>query len=227
MLLGYLIYWFYKTTGKLIILFGVIFLYIQATPFFSYHLSKSIELPPIKQSAVKNSQAIVVLGGGINNSSYEYPMGAVVKTSTLIRLDYAAYLAKQYPNKLIVTSGGYTGSKYTEASVMRDTLITTFAVKNPILIEDKSRDTDENAEFVAKMLLAKGIHRVVVVSQAFHVRRAIMLFKKYGLEPIGASTDYVSSDDAHTKELMFVPNATAMAITARTLHETFGYLFYF
>lgn len=225
-LFGYLFTLAYKKTGKAIIFIGFFFLYVQATPFFSYHISKLIELPPVTAKALKNSQAIVVLGGGINSSSYEYPTGAVAKTGTLIRLDYTAYLSKQYPDKLIVCSGGYTGSKYTEASVMRDTLIATFDVKNPIMIEDRSRDTDENAKFVARMLASRHIYHVIVVSQAYHVRRALMLFKKYGVDATGASTDYANSDDAHTKALMFIPNATAMAITSRTLHELFGYFFY-
>ena len=222
MFLGYLIISKWKKIGKTIILCGGILFYIQTTPFFAYYLTKTIELPPLAADALKDCQAIVVIGGGLKHS-YEYPTPTMANTSTLIRLEYTAFLAKQDPAKLVIVSGGYNGRRYTEASIMRDTLVNTFAVKNPIIIEDKSRNTTENAKYVAKILLPRQIHNIILVSQAYHERRAVMLFKKFGLNPVTASTDYIDSDDAKTITLMVIPNATAMALTARTLHEIFGY----
>ena len=144
---------------------------------------------------------------------------------TLIRLKYAAYLAKQHPNYLIVTSGGYSG-KYREADIMRQTLIKSFGVTNKIIVENKSRNTDENAKFVADLLLSQNIHNVILITQAYHMSRALMLFKKYGLNPVPASTDYYTSLNATIPILSIIPNAEAMAQTTIILHEILGYFFY-
>src|SRR3990167_11477531 len=160
---GYLLLSRYKKIGKTLMGLGILFFYIQTTPIFAYSITKAIELPPVTPLALKNSQAIIVLGGGVNSNSYEYHTVTALP-NTLVRLSYAAYLAKQHPDMPIVTSGGYTSKKFSEASVMQRILINTFAVKNPIIIEGKSRDTNENAKFVAKILLAKQIHNVVIVS---------------------------------------------------------------
>ncbi|HLX52600.1 MAG TPA: YdcF family protein [Aquella sp.] len=224
--LGFCLLKKYRRISKLIIGFGILTFYIQATPYFAYRLNKSIELPPLKDEQIKTVQAIVVLGGGLNAHSYEYPVKAIPNTETLTRLNYAAYLARQYPNLPIITSGGYTGTHYTEGKVMRYTLITSYHVTNPISVEDSSRNTDENAKYVAKILQEKGIKKVAVVSQAYHLRRACMVFRKYGIEPVPASTDYIYYLDAVTPILAFIPTASAMRFTSRALHEIIGYWFY-
>ena len=224
MVVGCLLPCCYKRLRTALIWFGIIFLYIQATPLFSYQLSRAFEPAPLTQGALDDAQAIVVVGSGLNPRAYEYPTHIMVSDDTLARLGYVAYLVRDYSDKLIITSGGYTGTKQSEASVMRDTLITFFAVKNPIMIEDKSRDTDENAKFVAQILLDKHLQHIVLVTSAYHMRRTMMLFRKYGLDPVAAPTDFVTNDDANTNILALVPTAHALAVTARTLHEIIGYL---
>ncbi len=215
-----------KLLSHLLIIIGILFLYLQSIPFTAYYLTKCIEVPPTTLIQMKNSQAIIVLGGGIKNTGFEYPTHAVVNTDTLIRLRYASYIAHLYPDKLIITSGGFTGNHYTEALVMRDSLINDFHVTNQILLENRSRNTDENAKFVAQILAAHNITQVVVVTQAYHMRRAIALFKKYGVDAIAAPTDFYNSYDAKTLSLAFIPNAGAMQQVARVLHEILGYFIY-
>jgi uncharacterized SAM-binding protein YcdF (DUF218 family) len=216
----------FKRFGKIIIFLGILTFYIQSIPFFAYYLNKSLELPAIKEEQLKTVQAIVVLGGGVNGHGYEYPFKVVPNTETLTRLNYAAYLAHQYPDLPIITSGGYTGGRYTEGKVMRYTLQNSFFVTNPIYVEDSSRNTDENAKYVAKILQEKGLTKVAVVSQAYHLRRACMVFRKYGVEALPASTDYMYSIDAATPQLAFIPTASAMRFTSRALHEIVGYWVY-
>lgn len=224
-LLGILLLRFHKKIAITLLVSGLLFLYIQSTPFIAAYITRSIEQAPLDETKLKAAQAIVILGGGVNGNSYEYQQGVSAKVSTLIRLDYAAYLAKKYPQKLIITSGGYTGTNR-EARVMKSALINDFEVKNPIILEDNSRNTDENAEFVAKLLKPLHINNIILVTQASHMKRAMMLFKKYNLNPIGASTDYYDNYDAKTPALTLIPNASAMNQVSLIGHEYLGYLIY-
>lgn len=227
-LIGYITSQRYKNLGKCIIIFSLIFLYLQSTPIVAYYLNKSLELPPITQEQLQKSQAIIVLGGGVSGNGFEYPIAkATANTSTLIRLNYAAYLARMYPNKPLIVSGGYAGIRNTEAKVMKRILLNSYSINNnKIFIEDHSRNTDENAKYVAQMLKSMHIKTVAVVTQAYHVRRAVMLFKKYNINAYPASTDYYYSENAKTPILAITPSASAINYTARALHEIFGYIAY-
>jgi uncharacterized SAM-binding protein YcdF (DUF218 family) len=225
MILGLLLLRFFYISGITLIILGIFLLYAQSIPYTAYIISKNIELPPLSKNALKISDAIVVLGGGLSSNEFEYESGVMVNRSTMVRLNYTAYLAKQYPNKLIVTSGGYTG-KFREADIMRDVLIKSFGVKNPVIVENNSRNTDENARFVANILLPKDIHNIIVVTQAYHMRRALMLFEKYGMKPIPASTDYYISEYAATPSLSIIPTAGAMDQVSIIYHEILGYSLY-
>jgi len=170
-------------------------------------------------------QAIVVLDGGVNGRCSEYETEGVPSANTLIRLNYAAYLAHKYPNLPIITSGGVSGVHYAGGKVMRHTLLKIYRLHNPIFAEIISRNTDENAKYVTKMLLAKGIKKIALVSQAYHLKRASMLFRKYGINPIPAPTDYVSSgEDLSLSD--FLPSAAAMSSASIALHEIIGYWYY-
>ncbi len=214
-----------KKFGINILIIGIILLYIQSTPLFAFYLRHSIESKAVTKKALENAQAIVILGGGLNGRNLEYPNGIIENTGTLIRLQYGAYLAHKYPDKPIVVCGGYTGA-YREADVMRDTLIQSFYVKNKIIIENKSRNTNENAKFAAQILLPMGIKDIVVVSQAYHTARATMLFKKYGLNAVAAPTDFYYNEDIRSWNLKLLPNAQSMNAVSTALHEIFGYIVY-
>ncbi len=224
-LIGMIISHWYKKRGRYIIICGLILLYVQSIPWTAQYLNKSLQTSPLNIEQIKNSQAIVVLGGGVNANAYEYENKVIPSNDTLMRLNYVAYLARIDPQKTIITSGGYTGSK-AEAIVMRDTLINSYGITNPIITESKSRNTDENAKFVAKILLPLDIHSIILVTQDFHMRRAMMLFKHYGLNPTAAPTDFYYSIDADTPILTFIPNAVAMAQVTLALHEIVGYWVY-
>ncbi|MEM9493293.1 MAG: YdcF family protein, partial [Myxococcota bacterium] len=51
-------------------------------------------------------------------------------------------------------------------------------------VERESRNTGENARFAAALLREEGCRTVWIVSQPFHLFRAVFLFRKYGLEPL-------------------------------------------
>ena len=53
-----------------------------------------------------------------------------------------------------------------------------------VTIEDKSRNTDENARFTAAIVHPQPSQRWIVVTSAFHMPRAMGLFEKAGFHPI-------------------------------------------
>lgn len=52
--------------------------------------------------------------------------------------------------------------------------------------EGLSEDTWQNAEFSAAILRADGIHNVYLVTQAWHMRRALYAFRYFGVNAMAA-----------------------------------------
>ena len=59
-----------------------------------------------------------------------------------------------------------------------------------MLVESNSRNTHDNALYTAVVLNNKHVQRILLVTSAYHMRRAQPLFEKQGFEVIAAPTDY-------------------------------------
>jgi len=79
---------------------------------------------------------------------------------------------------IFVPTGGVRGSRPAEAEVMALLAADMGVPGHTILVESRARNTRENARFCLEMLAPLGIGRVVVVSDAWHLPRALMLFRR-------------------------------------------------
>lgn len=92
---------------------------------------------------------------------------------------------------LLVLSGGgrhrgvKTGEAPPEADVMQALAREAGVGEEQILLEPDSRNTFENALNTAEMLHGRGLRRVMVVSDRFHLPRALFVFRRLGLEAEG------------------------------------------
>ncbi len=172
----------------------------------------------------KKPQAIVVLGGGVRLFAPEYQKHSIPKDSTLSRLRYAAYLTKKTYLPLLVSGGRvFDYQPQTEASVMASVLTEEFNI--PVTwLEESSRNTAENAVFSHKILLKHKIKRVLLVTDALHMGRAVEQFERVGLTVLAAPTNVVNSHGY--KVFDFLPTAKALELSTRVIHEILGRLWY-
>ena len=170
------------------------------------------------------AQAIVVLGSGLYYQPPEYvadsPTGTVLE-----RLRYAALLAERTGLPLLVTGGSVFARGEAEGQIMRRVLEAEWRV--PVRwVESESRNTAENAEHSAELLKAEGIKRVLLVTHALHIPRAMACFEHAGLTPIAAPTRFVSAGQASPSVLDFIPSASALGLSSQALHEYLGLFWY-
>ncbi|WP_258342603.1 YdcF family protein [Saccharopolyspora gregorii] len=131
---------------------------------------------------------IVVLGSGL--------IGSRVPPLLASRLDkgLAEFRAQQEKGRepVLVTSGGQgPGEDVPEARAMADHLIANGAPPERILVEDRSRSTEENLRFSAAIMREhRPEHRALVVTNNFHVMRAARIARKEGVnaQVIGSPT---------------------------------------
>ena len=81
----------------------------------------------------------------------------------------------------LVVSGGLTLHPPAEADVTRDLAIEAGVDADRIVVEDQARNTFENAVYTGRIMRDRGWDRVVVVTDAFHMRRALFVFRTLGL----------------------------------------------
>ena len=160
--------------------------YLFATPLMTKIIFAIIGKYPaltVEQIIKQQPQAIVILGGGLYKG-VEYNNIYQSGGASTARLQYGAYLAK-YSQLPIALSGMEV------AYGMSNTLAQLgFKAK---WLEKNSYDTHENAIFSAKLLQTENIHKIVLVTDAWHMSRSVLAFQKVGFKVIPAPTEFPDS----------------------------------
>lgn len=170
--------------------------------------------------AAERPQAIVILGGGSRRNLRERPETVTLAPRTLDRVAYGAQLARQTGLPVLV-SGGLVGPfEVSEAELMRRVLAQQFGVQARWL-EAVSTNTEENARMSAQMLGRDGIGRVLLVTQAYHMRRAAEAFRAAGLAVLEAPHGFNGGFDIEGPTT-FVPSREAAYAMQLALHEWVG-----
>ncbi len=91
-------------------------------------------------------------------------------------------------------------------------------------VEARSRTTWENALFTAEMLRSEGVESVYVVTNAWHMRRALLAFRRAGLRATAAPSHYTGPERLDAAS--FVPSSHAWGDSGFALHEWIGLIWY-
>jgi uncharacterized SAM-binding protein YcdF (DUF218 family) len=125
---------------------------------------------------------IVVLGGSIDADLSAAHGAAIVRTAA-DRIIAAAALAHRYPNARVIFSGGnpnLVANDAREADFAGALFESLGTSKARLMMERRSRNTDENAEFSKALAAPKDGERWLLVTSALHMPRSIGLFRKTG-----------------------------------------------
>lgn len=120
-------------------------------------------------------EAIVVLGAAQYNGRPSNVLSA--------RLDHALALYERgLAPRIVVTGGKAEGDAYTEAETGALYLQERGVPGDAILMESEGRDTWASMQGVADVLRESNIHRILLVSDGFHLLRSELMARKLGLE---------------------------------------------
>jgi uncharacterized SAM-binding protein YcdF (DUF218 family) len=128
---------------------------------------------------------IVILGGAIE-LDLSAAHGTAVFGPSIDRIVAAAELAHRYPKARIVFSGGnaglYSGNAAREADFALPVLESFGFSKDRLIMERRSRNTEENAEFSKALVSPKDGERWLLVTSAYHMARAVGIFRRAQFE---------------------------------------------
>lgn len=131
------------------------------------------------------AQAIVVLGGNTMGGRQNW-FENYAHDKTWLRTDTATNLYRAERAPLIIVSGAAFDGGQSEARMMTSALEQSGIPSAAIVQEDHSYTTYENALYTTKMLHKLHIDRILLVTSALHMPRAMASFQKQGITPIAA-----------------------------------------
>lgn len=171
---------------------GVIALLLLSIPFVGVSLVRALDQSqPFDIAHASEAQAIVILGGGVRHHAPDYG-GDTVAELTLERVRYGARLAR-LTHLPVLVAGGTVLTGEPEGKLMQAVLEREFGV-NVRWVEDRSRNTHENATYSAQILKKAGVGSVVLVAHSFDMPRARAEFAAAGITTLPAATGIPSSE---------------------------------
>ena len=120
------------------------------------------------------ADVIVLLGAGLE------PGDRPGRSMTRRLQQVAGLFNRGLASRIICSGGTGAGRNRSEAAVCGEILQNLGVPVEAILLEERSRSTEENARFSTALIEARGWQRVILVSDGYHLLRARLLFERFG-----------------------------------------------
>jgi uncharacterized SAM-binding protein YcdF (DUF218 family) len=175
-----------------------------------------------------SADAVVVLGGGVFGAAGRHREPELAWAGDRIRKGAALYKAGKAP--LILYSGGnidfLDGAAEPEAVGASKILESLGVPATAIVVENQSRNTHENADFTWSILSARGVHRILLVTSAMHMPRAVALFRHAGFTAIPVPCNHITGWGSPSLLFSLLPEAQPLIDSSSALKEYVGMAVY-
>ena len=187
------------------------------------------EVPPVPLAALPRRADAAVLLSGITNVS-KSPHDRVYLHEGADRLTHALWLWRAGRVRRIIVSGGSGALEavaHSEAAELATLLRLAGVPDSALVLEKESRNTRENA-LLTKQIVASHPQwdTLVLVTSAFHQRRALGCFAKVGLRPLPFPAGVQTIDRRAAVGYWLVPDGSALGRWSLLLHELAGWAAY-
>ena len=202
--------------------------FIRGLGIFTVALILAVTLTPLSNTIGKAlaitprmdvTDAIVVLGAGLMN-------GGTLRDESLRRAVEGIALYKQGLAPILVLSGPgrRDGTPRSEAE-QRSALAQAMGVPlEAILTEDTANTTREEAVRISRLLMHRGLRKILLVTDSLHLRRAKLVFETNGLEVFPAPSDDYSSAATTAKDRLWLLTRIVQETAALAYYRLAGYI---
>ena len=220
-----LILWKFRRLGRVMLAFGILFLYLLSISPTADLLLEPLESlhEPLSPEQAPRVGTLVVLSGGASGAA-DLPTSSRLTQASIKRLLEAVRLYRIMAEPTIVVSGG-SGNPFvavSESEVMRELLLDLGIPAKRIIIEGKSRNTYENGRAVKQLQLKRPL---ILITSAAHMERALGVFRALGMRPVPAPSDYMSGLSS-ADPLRFFPSVGSLAKSTAAIYEYLGTWWY-
>ncbi|PSN76536.1 hypothetical protein C8B47_26815 [filamentous cyanobacterium CCP4] len=215
---------------------ALVLLLVSSNNWVATGVMRSLEWRYQDSVNLPEAEAIVVLGGSIKPQLPPRPWVDVAEEGDRVLHGARLYLAGKAP--LLVFSGGRItwgqDQGRSEAEDMAELAEALGVPPSAMLIEPDSLNTFENAAYTQILLANLGIERILLVTSAMHMPRALAIFRKQGFEAVPAPTDFHVARDPQDpsqktwpgRVLSLIPQTDNLHYLTRALKEYLGIAVY-
>jgi uncharacterized SAM-binding protein YcdF (DUF218 family) len=216
--------------GRVLIMSATIALGLLSNKLISIALLRPLEtkyaaIPDYPNRAaipakLRDCRYVVVLGAGNGNTPGLAALDEL-STSARARITSAVRVLQLVPDAQLIVSGPADPGYPTHATVLERSAISLGVDPHRIERIEHARDTEEESLAVKQGV---GSASVVVVTSAWHMPRAVALFRSAGLDPIPCPTDYGSQWDGrfHWRDLLW--DFESLERSTCAIRERAGYI---
>ncbi|WP_078118006.1 YdcF family protein [Thiosocius teredinicola] len=217
--------------GRFLIFLSIVAFYALSTPVGLNWLAAQVETVPAPSQERLNKSgagAILVLLADVSRHNPEVPGGDKLGGLSLQRVDYALQLQRQTKLPIVLSGGSVKGDTRPLADLAADWLRAHGSVKI-LATENTSKDTKQNARNSAGLLKEHKIQRVILVTHASHMPRALIAAQTEGIDAMPApfGFEHVPPTAQTSSELGdWLPHPGYLGRSYRILHEMAGLIWY-
>lgn len=214
-----------KKSGIFLIVISVFMYLISTDSFIDKRLYKlENTYSAITDENLEKGEVYVLLGGGIITST---GAGNIPTQSAGIRIMEAAKYYKKYPKKIYISGGSPLQDKESESSVYARTLEALGVAREDIVIEEKSKNTNENAKYIGELLKDTQTKNIILITSASHMKRSVTTFQKNmaGIGIIPAPCNYLASGEKENN-FYYLPKYYNFMKFQTWIWEVIGNLYY-
>lgn len=215
-----------RKSGKIFLSIAGVWFVIFTTPPIPRYMTRLLErqYTQLSDSCIGNISApcnILVLGGGHSNDK---SLSASNKLSliALSRLVEGIRIHRMIPGSKIVLSGFDLQSQESEASVYFNAAVSLGIDSASMMLQSTPVNTQMEAEEYAKNYNPET--RLILVTSAIHMPRAVMHFRKAGIIPLPAPTDFILKYGSYKSPMKWFPSSTNLNMMESATHEIAGLL---
>lgn len=209
---------------------GIFLLWLFTNPFVINQLLLIWEKRPTPLKEITQTYDVGIVLTGITNSNKK-PQDRVYLDKGGDRITQALMLYRMGKIKKILITGGsfdpQQRKEKAESFQLRKILLMAKVPSQDIILETKARNTRENALYT-KPILQKQFPKqsYLLITSAFHMRRAVGCFQKVGIQTTPFSVDFYTIDKGLMLPFSLFPAEKAFAKWFVLVHECVGYVVY-
>ena len=204
--------------GGIFALFGTTLLFVSSYAPITAKIIAPLEQQYPSYQAVEEATDYVAVLGHAHASSASQPITSQISPTGVVRISEGLRIYRLNPGSKLIFTGYKAGDPVSYAEKSKQLALALGVPEQDIITFDEPKDTAEEALLLAAQFTGS---KLVLVTSASHMPRAMLLFEKAGLSPTPAPTHH--QNKPVTSKLRF-PSANTLAKAHYWAHEQLGLL---
>jgi uncharacterized SAM-binding protein YcdF (DUF218 family) len=215
-----------QKAGKALLFLAVFWFLAVTTPPLPRYLVWSLEkkycqLPDSSFRAISSPCNIIILGGGHSDDNTLSPNNQL-SLIALSRLVEGIRIQRLIAGSKLILSGYDRKSKQSEAMVYYKAALSLGVDSNYMVLQSLPSNTKMEAEEYVKNF---GIGtKLILVTSAIHMPRAVMHFQNAGIKPTPAPSNFILKEEYVKYPLNWIPSPRNLSMMEAAIHEKTGIL---